>query len=84
MLRNFFDDDGGLFGVCMGSADAHITDHRDFDAIDAMIDAQQAFERAMEQAARTKFEDDPSIRLALSSLIGAWRCVVRARAAAGC
>ena len=47
-----------------------------------MIDAENAFERLMEHAVR-------SVRLVneaeeiLASLIGAWRCVTRARVAAG-
>jgi hypothetical protein len=81
MLKIFHDGDSGLFGVCMGS---QIHNPRDPDIEAAMRDAEHAFERAMEQAARTEFDDELSARLAFSSIIESWRCVVRARAAAGC
>lgn len=75
-------DNGGLFGVAMGSDNYEPSEH-DIAAIMKMQDAEDAFERSMEQALRTDFKDDLHIRLALSALIEAWKCVRRARTEAG-
>ena len=78
-----FKEDGGLFGVAMGIKDKDFEiSNGDLELIVVMQDAEDTFERLMEHAMR-------SVRLAneaeeiLASLIGAWRCVTRARVAAG-
>ncbi len=73
--------DDGLFQLCLGSK--RCESEPDFEAISAMHDAEEAFDLIMVQTARTKFDSDLHVRLALSALIGAWGCVCRSRAAAG-
>lgn len=83
MMKIFSNDDGGLFGVCMGSEPRDGLTDAEIEAEQAVADTQEAFELIMAQTARTTFKDDLHVRLAMSALIGAWGCVTRARAAAG-
>ena len=82
MMRIFSNDDGGLFGVCMGAEQIKEPSELDLEALAAMQDAEDAFERAMEHATRATRRPDEAEEI-LASLIGAWQCVTRARAAAG-
>lgn len=82
MFKILSNDNGGLFSVAMGS-ERHAPTESEIDAIMAMQDAEDVFDSHMDQAVRTTFKDDLHIRLSLSALIEAWKCVQRARAAAG-
>lgn len=53
------------------------------DLIMKMQDAEDAFERAMEQLVRTDFREVDNSESILASLVNSWKCVLRARMEAG-
>lgn len=56
------------------------TDHQ-VERWQALVDAEDAFERIIGQAARTAYPEGNELllRVSLSSVLGAWQCVLKAR-----
>lgn len=72
----------GMFGWLL-AARASGKAGSEADRKDAIKEAQEAFEGVVMHVARTKFshEDHTKITLALSAVLGAWACVIKAREA---
>lgn len=75
-----YKEDGGLFGVAMGFENCEISND-DLELINNLIDAEDIFERQMDQISNIILTNNAEE--VLISINNAWQCVKRARAAAG-
>ena len=72
---------GGAFSFLMGHQLRAASDE-ELTRLDALIDAEDALNRALDHACRTDREPGDS-ELILTALLAAWKCVKRARHAVG-
>ncbi len=74
--------DGGLFGFAMGHPETHDPSDEQLAALFAVEEAEYSFETAMAHLARTKIKPTEAQDV-LQSILASWRCLERARTAAG-